>query len=65
MQIGGPNLLVAAQTAPQPGADAKAAATPSFEPLTFAKVSVPIEERNASAPPGPIQRPGAQVDIKV
>jgi len=65
MRIDASNLLLAAQIQPQrPGPAVKAPQAPSFEPLEFGKLAAAREGRQAALP-GPLSRPGTQLDIKV
>ena len=69
MQINGSSLLIAAQAAlkAQPARTlvqpANAAEKTDFQPLEFAKAEP--APRSAQTIPGPVQRPGSQLDIKI
>jgi hypothetical protein len=72
MQISSASLLTAQQVPAQPRAvQAKAPGAEEFEPLLFAaKADAPAVKPDAAlvprqANPGPISRPGSQIDIKV
>ena len=64
MRIDASSLILAAQAQTQRNIASDKMAQPRFEPLDFAK-SPPTQEGGRTNPPGPISRPGAQLDIKV
>jgi len=64
MRIDASNLILAAQAQTQRTTATAKGAEPRFEPLDFAKSS-PTREGARASPPGPVSRPGANLDIKV
>jgi len=65
MRIDASNLLLAAQVQPQrPAAAAGNPQAPRFEPLDLPKPSA-LQPARQTASPGPVPRPGSQLDIKV